>query len=217
MHRLLPLAFLLLAGCSGDDSKAFAARIAPPVEGVALAGKAVRTEGIALSWEGNAVHVGDTWEAAQRVFPEPRAAYRLRSLPSVFAREFEAHGWETNENQGYGVITKDGLVVAAIFHAEDAERDYARSILAAQRNGTGVLAIHEVKNGDLLWNFWESGAQRLMVLLDKGRRGTDVTVLMGDSAVLDALGASRPVATSPDVAPFLSRPPIPGTADKPLP
>ena len=216
MRRLVPLAFLLLAGCSGDDTKALA-HPAEAVQSIELAGKAVRTPGISLSWEGNSVHVGDAWEAAQRVFPEPRSAFRLRSLPSRFGRGFEAHGWETNENQGYGIITQNDLVVAAVFHAEDVEADYAESLLASQRNGTGDLRMNEVKNGDLEWSFWENGSQRLMVLLDRGAKGTDVTILMGDAKVLDALGATRPVATSPSVAPFLSRPPSEGTADKPFP
>ena len=216
MERRLLLACLLLGGCSGEDPKS-APKPVTVLQTVQLAGKAVRTPGIALSWEGNAVHVGDTWEGAQRVFPEPRSAFRLRSLPSPFNHGFEAHGWETNENQGYGVITKDDLVVAAVFHAEDVETDYAQSLLQAQRNGTEDLPLSHIENGDLEWSFWESGSQRLMVLFDKGRKGTDVTVLMGDSRVLDALGATRPTATSPEVAPFLSRPPVAGTADKPLP
>ena len=216
MRRLLPLGFLLLAGCSGDDA-AKRPVLARAVQTVEMAGKAVRAEGIAMSWEGTAVHVGDSWEAAQRVFPERRSAFRLRSLPSRFGHGYEAHGWETNEDGGYGVITKDDLVVAAVFHAEDVEDDYAKSLLSAQRSGTGDLEMREVKNGALDWNFWENGAQRLMVLFDRGIKGTDVTILMGDANVLDALGATRPVATSPDVAPFLSRPPLAGAADRPLP
>ena len=214
MRPLLPLALLAVAGCSGEESRDVALAVVP-AQTVQLAGKAVWTEGIAMSWEGRTVHVGDGWEAAQRLFPERRSAYLLRSLPNRFGREFQGHGWETNEGQGYGVITANDLIVAAIYHAEDVEEEYAKSLLAAQRNGTGLLPMHEVENGKLLWTFWEDGAQRLMVLFDRGKRGFDVTILMGDAKVLDALGATRPVDTSPSVAPFLTRPPLQGTADLP--
>lgn len=196
-----------LAGCSAEEAKEAVAQAAKPDEGVQVAGKAVRTEGIALSWDGNAVHVGDSWEVAQRVFPERRASYRLRALPQRFGRDFEAHGWETNDGQGYGVITHDDLVVAAVYHAEDVEPDYARSLFEAQRAGTGALPMRDELNGSLAWDVWESGTQRLMVLRDKGKRGIDVTVLMGDSKVLDALGATRPNSTATQIAPFLDRTP----------
>lgn len=213
MRSFLPLAALLVVGCSGEDAKEAVARVAVPDEGVQLAGKALRVEGIGISWDGNSVHVGDSWEAAQRVFPEHRSSYRLRGLPERFGHDFEAHGWETNEGQGFGVITHKDLVVAAVYHAEDVETDYARSLLDAQRAATGTLPMNDVSSGSLHWDYWESGSQRLMVLRDKGKRGTDVTILMGDDKVLDALGATRPTATSPTVAPFLDRPPEKGAAD----
>lgn len=213
MKRLLPFVALLLVGCSADEAKEAVAKAAAPEPSVELAGKAVRTEGIVMSWEGASVHVGDAWEAAQKLFPERRGAYRLRSLPERFGRDFESHGWETNEGQGYGVITYKDLVAAAIYHAEDVDEDYAQKLLAAQRAGTGALKMNEVRNGKLDWSFWESGSQRLMVLLAKGAKGTDVTILMGDAKVLDSLGATKPSTGNPSVAPFLSRPPAPTNND----
>ena len=207
----LGLASLALGGCSTEEAKEAAARVAAPQEAVQLGGKATRTEGIAMSWEGASVHVGDAWEAAQRVFPEyRRGAYQLRSLPERFGRDYEAHGWETNAGQGYGVITHDDLVVAAVYHTEDVDEAHAQRLLDAQRAGTGDLSMKSFQNGKLDWSLWESGSQRLMVLRDKGTKGTDVTVLMGDAKILDALGATRPTAANPAVAPFLSTPPTPG-------
>jgi hypothetical protein len=220
----LPILALIVAGCSGEDSKdaTKAAQAMQTDESVTPAGKAVRTEGIAMTWEGNSVHVGDAWESAQKLFPERRGAYRLRALPNRFGASFEAHGWETIEGQGdqsasygYGVITYKDLVIAAIYHAEDLEEDYTQQLLAAQRGGTGDLKMNESETGGLQWYWWESGTQRLMVLLDKGSRGTDATVLMGDSKVLDALGANLPAPPNPQVAPFLTRPPE-SSADAPL-
>lgn len=212
----LPVLALVAVGCNGDDGKdaTKAVQTIQADESVTPAGKAVRTEGIAMSWEGTSVHVGDAWEAAQRLFPERRGAYRLRALPNRFGPSFEAHGWESVERQGehstsygYGVITYKDLVIAAIFHAEDVEEDYAQSLLLSQRNGTGELKMNESQTGGLHWYWWEAGTQRLMVLLDKNSRGTDVTVLMGDTKVLDALGANRPPTPNALVAPFLTRPP----------
>ena len=144
-----------------------------------------------------------------------------RASPARFGSAFEAHGWEATDRQGdrvvsygYGVITYKDLVVAAIYHAEDQENSFAQQILETQRNGTGSLKMTEVKTGDVQWDFWEEGTQRLMVLQDKGKKGTDVTILMGDSKVLDALGASKPVGPDPATAPFLTSPPISG-ADSP--
>ncbi len=194
MRRLFPLVAIALAGCTGEEAKEAVRTV--PEAGIELAGKAVRTDGIAMSWEGNSVHVGDAWEAAQRLFPERRGAYRLRSLPERFGRDFEAHGWETNEGQGFGVILHDDLVVAAIYHAERVEPEEAQRLFEAQRAGTGALPMSEVRNGSLLWNLWEDGSQRLMVLRDIGKRGTDVTLLMGDDKVLDALGATKPASSS---------------------
>lgn len=206
MRRFLPLAALLLAGCSSEEARdAAKAAVAPAPAGVALGGKAVPIDGIAMSWDGQAVRVGDSWEVAQRVFPEPRhGAYPLRSLPERFGRDFEAHGWEANSGQGYGVITDNDLVVAAVYHVEDADPDYAQRLLDAQRGGSGELKMTEATSGNLHWNYWEDGGQRLMVLRDVGKKGIDVTVLMGDGKILDALGATRPKAGEPAVAPFLS-------------
>lgn len=212
MKRYLPVALLLLVGCSADDAKEAVARATAPEESVRLAGKAVPSAGIAMSWEGNTARVGDSWEAAQKVFPEvKRGAYQLRSLPQRFGRDYEAHGWETNEGQGYGVITYKDLVVAAIYHIDGVDDDHAQRYLDAQRSATRDLQMQEVKNGKLLWNFWEDkgATQRLMVLRVKGVKGVDVTILMGDDKVLDALGATKPVTGNPAVAPFLSSPPTP--------
>ena len=210
-EKMLPALLLALAGCSSEESKEAVARAAAPQETVQLGGKATRTEGIAVSWEGSLVHVGDSWEAAQRVFPEyRRGAYQLRSLPERFGRDYEAHGWETNAGQGYGVITHDDLVVAAVYHTEDVDDAHARRLLDAQRAVTGDLSMNSVHNGKLDWSYWTSGSQRLMVLRDKGTKGIDVTVLMGDAKILDALGATVPTPANPATAPFLSTPPTPG-------
>ena len=222
---LLAISALILGGCgSSDESKDAAKTVAAQSDdSVQPAGKAVRAEGIAMSFEGNTVHVGDAWESAEKLFPEHRGAYRLRSLPTRFGSAFEAHGWESTDRQGdrvvsygYGVITYKDMVIAAIYHAEDQEPAHAQELLDAQRNGTGTLQMSEVKTGDLQWNFWEDGTQRLMVLQDKGKKGTDVTVLMGDSKVLDALGATKPVGPDPATAPFLSTPPPKSNADLPV-
>ena len=141
MKRLFPLALLALVGCSGEEAKEVVAKTVEEPQTVQLGGKAAPTDGIAMSWEGNSVHVGDAWEAAQKLFQEPRGAYRLRSLPQRFGRDFAGHGWETNEGQGFGVITYKDLVVAAVYHSEDAEAGYADKLLAAQRAGTGTLPI----------------------------------------------------------------------------
>ena len=204
MKTVFPLLALVLAGCSGESEEIV--KTPTTEQRVALAGTAERVEGIAMSWEGNAVHVGDGWESAQKLFPERRASYRLRSLPERFGRDFEAHGWETNEGQGYGIVTDKDLVVAAIYHVEDVEDDYAKSLLDAQRAGTGALKINQVVVGNLQWSFWESQSQRLMVLIQKGQKGKLVTILMGDDKVLDALGATRPKASASQVGPFLSAP-----------
>lgn len=212
---LLATTAFALAGCgSGEDAKE-AAKTAPQAdETVQPAGKAVRAEGIAMSFEGNSVHVGDAWESAEKLFPEHRGSYRLRSLPARFGSAFEAHGWESAERQGervvsygYGVITYKDLVIAAVYHAENQEPAHADELLDTQRNGTGTLQMHQVVTGDLQWNYWEDGTQRLMVLQDKGKKGVDVTVLMGDAKVLDALGATKPAGPDPATAPFLSTPP----------
>ena len=211
------LAVLALAGCSGDEAKESSAKPTVPAVGIVLTGKATRVDGIAMSWEGQSVHVGDSWEVAQRVFPEPRrGAYPLRSLPERFGRGFEAHGWESNAGQGYGVVTDDDLVVAAVYHVDGADATHALRLLDAQRGGSGALRMDEIASGDLDWNVWEDGGQRLMVLRDRGAKGIDVTVLMGDANVLDALGATRPTARNAAVAPFLSGP-APGATPPPHP
>ncbi len=217
MRALAPFFLFALVGCSGDDAKEAIAKTVEEPQTLVPAGKAVRQEGIAMSWEGNSVHVGDSWEAAQKLFQEPRGAYLLRSLPQRFGRDFAAHGWETNEGQGFGVITYKDLVVAAVYHSEESESEYADKLLAAQRAGTGTLTMHEVEAGKLKWSYWEDANQRLMVLFDRGKKGIDVTVLMGDSKILDALGATKPVDKNAKTAPFISTPPPRSGSDLPNP
>ena len=74
-----------------------------------------------------------------------------------------------------------------------------------------------MESGKLKWSTWEDGTQRLMVLFDKGKKGTDVTVLMGDGKVLDALGATMPVDKNAATAPFISTPPPRSGSDVPNP
>lgn len=212
MRRFAPLIAFALVGCASEDTKDAAAKALAPKETVQLAGKAVRTEGIAISWEGNTVHVGDTWEAAQKVFPEyRRGSYQLRSLPERFDKDYEAHGWETNAGQGFGVITRGDLLVAAIYHTEGIDEEHAQRLFDAQRAVSGELEMKTAQIGKLDWSYWESGSQRLMVLRSRGQKSIDLTILMGDAKVLDALGATRPAPPDPAVAPFLSTPPPPGT------
>lgn len=190
----LALLSIVLAGC-GNATEGATNGIDQPSNSaaeqtVALSGKVERDDNIGLVWDTRSVHVGDSWDAASKVFPERAGAYELRQLPARFGKEFESHGWETNAGEGYGVITYRDNVVAAIYHVGDIEESRAREIVTAQRNGTGPIAPRTFADTKLEYTFWEDHNQRLMTLLEKTEKGFNVTIAMGDQAVLDAIGAS---------------------------
>ena len=195
LRRLIPLVFVpLCVGCSGQvglptGSASPQTSKEPTLE---LAGS-VGSGPIGLYRDGAVVHVGDLWETAKGVFPAGRTAYDLHDLPQSFPNKFEAHGWETPTGEGFGAITLDSKVVAAMYQLERTKEDSFDELLKAQQTGMGSRQPDVISGRSVNYWFWTDSQnhQLLMVCELSTTAGENVTLAMGDENVLAKLNISE--------------------------
>ncbi len=189
---------LALAGCqsTSSDSKVATQSSASPTETVSAAVQITSSFGptnIGLYRDDRVVRVGDEWEKARLVFHEPnKGAYHLHDLPPRFGKGFSADGWESNRGEGFGVISYQGSIVAAMYQDQGVTDQLVSDMVALHRNGTAELYPLTITGQKAQYWFWttQDGTQRLMICAAKGPRGTHLTMAMGLTDVLKAIGVS---------------------------
>jgi hypothetical protein len=94
--------------------------------------------------------------------------------------------------EGFGIITSDGKVVAAMYQLDRTNQDTFEELLKEQQDGMGA-AKPELENGRSLhfW-FWRDAkaSQTLMVCELATSAGLNMTIAMGDDGVLQKLNIS---------------------------
>ncbi len=195
VRRALPLAVaLVLSGCQGaapvvgpptpSEAARVEARVAPP--------KNPTPTDIALVRRGQLVSVGMTADEAFRVFRDPReGGFEDERLPPNFAAPYRARSWE-GKDRGFGVITYQDRVVAAMYQEQKASYQRALEFVQVHQDRLQRPADITVPGRKVNFWFWEQDDQRLRVCAFQsgGKDGVKITTAMGDITVLDALNAS---------------------------
>jgi hypothetical protein len=140
----------------------------------------------------NAVRVGESWTAAKEIFPEPpRGSYEIHDLPAQFGNNFQAQGWETNRDEGFGAILTDNKIVAAMYQLEHQREDVVDGYIHEEEEGLRPLKRKRIMGGPVAYWFWHSGTQTTMICKLQTKNGFSLTMAMGDDDVLKQLGISE--------------------------
>lgn len=203
----LCLALAVAGGCDSADEKASGGASATQgartststsPEGVQVFFP-LASSAIGLYREHGSVHVGDNWDKARDLFPEPaKGAYPMHELPPGFGSRFTAEGWETNRGEGFGVIAYQNQVVAALYHTTGVDEERVKEIEALHRTSTADIYPLTITGKSIRYWFWTTNdsKQRLMICAyaNPRHKGFDLTLAMGDSQALNALGAAPSIA-----------------------
>jgi hypothetical protein len=150
---------------------------------------------MALYHEGartNSVKVGDMWASAKEVFPEPpRGTYEIHDLPNQFGKQFESQGWESDRNEGFGVILTDNKVVSAVYELEHARADTVDELIHDELTRMLPLKPTSISDGPVSYWFWHGINQTTMICRLETKDGVNLTMAMGDDNVLKPLAISE--------------------------
>lgn len=187
---LLVLIAAGLVGCQSSNPPASVA--ATPTTSVVGAPTHKEETVVALVRQDKAVTVGMRGSEAFDIFRDSReAGFEDDRLPPGFAAPYRARSWESSQ-RGFGVITYQESVVAAMYQEHDCALDRMQQWVDSHRRRMSRDPDHRVISKRLNYYFWEEDGQRLMILaFQKKAAGTvELTMAMGDIIVLDAIGAS---------------------------
>lgn len=190
--RALPLLGLaiLAAGCTPEAE-------APPI--AAAAPQAIvqfpvpdysRHTQIALVQNGQRLRVGDRRELIDELYPAPSRSSRLRELPPGFPPVYVARGWERNDDsEGFGAILYQERVAAAMLHFQSVDAEFVREQLAEYEEALGAPTF--IYGERVRYWFWEEPPHTLMVCVyEPTPQDRRMTLMMGDSELLERMGAS---------------------------
>jgi hypothetical protein len=146
---------------------------------------------IALIRGGRRVDVGTDPEEAFAIFRGNQAmGFTSERLPPGFARPYQAQIWQAAE-EGFGVITYNGRVVAAMYQQDDVTQERVNHVVYEHRQAIRGLVPLVISGKKVTYWFWEMEGQRLMISAFQRPAGAVyLTMAMGDSRTLDGLGVS---------------------------
>lgn len=134
------------------------------------------------------VTIGTGAEVMREIFPKPDGATEIRQRPPEFTEEYLSRGWET-EDEAVGWVSYSGQVVLILhtlhsLEEADLKKDHVERYT---RYFSGIEPTVIQGKSARFW-FWQDGSHRFMICAGKSRRGgIDVTLAIGDTAVMDAL------------------------------
>jgi len=139
MRKILALCLpLLVVGCQGGDTPP--STTTPSAPTVAALGRpaTAKSSAVALVNGGDEVTVGMTAKNAFKVFPPPNDGdLGQEQLPPVFQPPYAAKTWETT-GRGFGVITYEEYVAAAIYEVDQASDEMVDRFTDVQQSICGL-------------------------------------------------------------------------------
>jgi len=220
MKRLLwlGLAAAVSVGCQGSDSTSVETAPGQVVQKPKDVGAPVTTSPTKICLvlpKTPLITVG--YPAPTKIFDYFRDPKKLGNeysdLPTNFTPPYGSRIWET-AHKGFGEITYNDNLVAAMYQEGPVTEDQVQEIVAAHKNQLGPQDI-PIKGNRVRYWFWEKDGQRLMICaFQTERQGLKLTLAMGDDAVLEGLGISPANATA-DAAKLDSSTGLP-TQSKPI-
>ncbi len=134
------------------------------------------------------VKVGAASETLREIFPKPEKAVEMRQSAPNFPDDYISRGWEADE-ESVGWLSYSGqtvLVLHNIRHVDESEiqPDFVDKYTKLFRGIEPTIVVGRTAK---FW-FWQDGSHRFMLTAGKSRKGgMDVTEVIGDVAVMDAL------------------------------
>jgi hypothetical protein len=191
MRRVLPIALpLLLVGCqSAGGAAATSPDSAKVPETMVGAPRTTKATDIAILSGTGAVTVGMQPDEAFRAFPRV-AGYEFEQNPPGFGDNYRSRHWEDGRRHGFGVILYQSRVVGAMYQEDNATQERVNEFLKLHETRIGAPTA-TVAGKHLNYWFWEKDGQRLMIsAYAPDGSGIQLTAAMGDSVVMDGIGAT---------------------------
>lgn len=188
---LTAIAAMLVAGC-GSASKEITPTEEPsykivydgPTRIPQLDGKSM----LEMQIGDKPVRIGAAAESLREIFPKPEKGSDVRELPPRFPDEYISRGWDSDE-ECVGWLSYSGQVVFVLHtvrHLDESEvqKDYVEKYTKLFR---GIEPTVIIGKNAKFW-FWQDGPHRFMLCSGRSRKsGVDITEVIGDTAVMDAL------------------------------
>lgn len=193
MRRLWPILLLFVIGGCGESNEPEAA-LAVPNEPVAHPDVLERGQ-LCLIGPVGQIHVGDSQDEAEKVFPAPSGSFAVKELPAGFEPPYRARGYESSRD-GFAAVLFGERVALAMRREEDVQ---AASVAALVDRYIAKFGNPDTRvDGPLVtYRFWEREGQRLAIYeapdVEKTER-RDVTVAVGTFGVMDAVRLSQKTA-----------------------
>jgi len=162
---------------------------AVPVRNVGEPKTTTATEIAMVVKSGLPITVGYNAEKAFQLFHDQNG-FETDKLPARFDFPYRCRAWDAPKF-GFGEITYDGTLVAAMFQEDRFTQDRVDDIVKAHREKMPNITPTLIGGKNVKYWFWEKDDQRLMVCeYLAGKDPIKLTVAMGDDVVMDALGIS---------------------------
>ena len=189
---------IIVAGCAAPPPKEDLLVIKPPaMASIGDLDFAKRTEIALINEQGTKLSVGDEIERAQDLFPKPSAGKGFTDLPPTLdSQTFSAWGWQARQGEAFGAIfdKRARRIALAMRTLPDQGQIALEDMVSRYRNEIGGTPSTElgVGAGPIRYWFWtRSTTHRLMICAVTNKKGGyHVTVAMGDSQLMDAIGAN---------------------------
>lgn len=202
-------AFLVsLFGCQGLDITAEPDQ-APGVKdkNSVAAPKSLAPTDLALIRDTGRVLVGDYWNSALQVFPEPKGSFEVDDTPAGFLRPYGSKEWE-RAKEGFGTILYGDKIAVAMYSLDGADVDRLDSTVQRYTNAFPNIKPSMFFGARVKYWFWHQANQTLMISgLLTDRDGVRMTIALGDDMPLAAIGVTETRAQDdlPKVESLLSR------------
>ena len=191
----LCIGLLGLFGCQSDESTSSRPSARKEDSGVSAdvvgAPHSTLKSDLAIFRDRGQLHVGDTWDTAIELFHPPKGSFDFSDLPPRFQTPpYKVKGWDARR-EGFGVILYQGLIAAAMHQLPKSDLDQLNEIVSEHRRGLSPLVPKHVEGRRAQYWIWSADTQRLVIVGLQAQNSVKITVALGDTVVMDALGLSE--------------------------
>ncbi|MEQ1933461.1 MAG: hypothetical protein ABL962_06230 [Fimbriimonadaceae bacterium] len=197
MSWLVLSSFMLVAGCSApalpERPQTMPAIVLPKT--VEAPGRLEATT-LGLITESDRLHVGDSLEQVEKLFPAPSGSVAIKELPEAFGTRYEGYGFDTGTRSFGSIFFEDKLALAMIYRNAVKVVD-SDLIMKSYKDAFG-LPEQTVGKGPITYAFWEIQDQRLMICVSTDQKTNlrNLTISVGHKNMMSALRMGERYATN---------------------
>ncbi len=208
MRILLGLAAIMAIGCGGPSQPA------EPKPDSLLATSRITVSGqtkvdppnfeqrtsLRMIRNGDDVRVGDSVEAALRVYREEKNSYIVNEMPAGWKdAAYTCTGWD-NGTIGFAAVSYDEKLVLGLYHEDRADENRLQDILRDYQNAI-TLDNTKITGSRVRYWFWEQSPHRLMICATQiPQEGLSITIALGDSRIMEMMRMSPIMADRDRIA-----------------